>query len=66
MKLPKEMEGTAILVPFDNTTGAAAFHSGDSTYVVFDERRPIDMAALASDPVFAGGSIWRRTSRGMW
>ena len=45
-RLPKEMDGTAFLVPFDSTTGAAAFQSGDSTYVVFDERRPVDMAAL--------------------
>ena len=51
-RLPKEMDGTAFLVPFGSTTGAAAFQSGDSTYVVFDERRPVDMAALAADPVF--------------
>ncbi len=56
-RLPKEMDGTAFLVPFGSTTGAAAFQSGDSTYVVFDERRPVDMAALAADPVFASSSV---------
>lgn len=56
-RLPKEMDGTAFLVPFDSTTGAAAFQSGDSTYVVFDERRPVDMAALNADPVFGPASV---------
>jgi hypothetical protein len=56
-RLPKEMDGTAFLVPFDSTTGAAAFQSGDSTYVVFDERRPVDMAALTADPVFGSSSV---------
>jgi tetratricopeptide (TPR) repeat protein len=56
-RLPKEMDGTAFLVPFDAATGAAAFRSGDSTYVVFDARRPIDMAALKDDPVFAAVSV---------
>ncbi len=56
-RLPKEMDGTAFLVPFDSTTGAAAFQSGDSTYVVFDERRPVDMAALTADPVFGSASV---------
>ena len=46
-RLPKELDGTAFLVPFDVTTAAASFRSGDSPYVVFDERRPVDMAALA-------------------
>ena len=51
------MDGTAFLVPFDSTTGAAAFRSGDSTYVVFDERRPVDMAALKDDPVFGAATV---------
>ena len=57
IKPPKELEGTAILVPFDATTGAAAFESNKATTVVFDERRPVDMAALANDPVFAPVSV---------
>ena len=57
VKVPKGMEGSAALVPFDSTTGAAAFQQGDATYVVFDERRPIDMSALKNDPVFAAASV---------
>src|ERR1700761_1291523 len=29
-RLPKEIDGSAFLVPFDAATGAASFHSGDS------------------------------------
>ena len=57
IKLPKEMDGSAFLVPFDSTAGAASFRSGDSVYVVFDERRPVDMGALRSDPVFHAVSV---------
>jgi hypothetical protein len=57
VKLPKELDGTAFLVPFDATTSAAAFESGEVTTVVFDERRPVDMAGLTDDPVFSGASV---------
>ena len=49
--------GRPFCVPFDCATGAAAFQSGDSTYVVFDARRPVDMAALKDDPVFGAASV---------
>ncbi len=51
------MDGTAFLLPFDSNTGAAAFRIGDSTYVVFDERRPIDMAGLKDDPMFGSVTV---------
>jgi hypothetical protein len=57
VKLPKEMDGSGFLVPFATATGAASFRSGDSTYIVFDERRPVDMSALRSDPTFAATSV---------
>lgn len=57
IKLPKELDGTAFLIPFDANTSAAAFASGDATTVVFDERRPVDMAGLADDPLFAAASV---------
>ena len=57
VKLPKEMDGAGFLVPFSDTTGAAAFREGDTTYVVFDERRPIDMVSLRGDPVFGQASV---------
>ncbi len=56
-KLPKDLEGSAFVVPFGNTTGAAIFQRGGRTYVVFDERRPVDMAALHADPVFGQASV---------
>ena len=57
VKLPKDMDGSAFLVPFDSTTSAASFNSGDATYITFSERRPVDMAALRNDPVFGAVSI---------
>jgi hypothetical protein len=57
VKLPKGMDGSAVLLPFSDTTGAAAFRAGDTTYVVFDERRPIDMVSLRSDPVFGQTTV---------
>lgn len=57
LKLPKGTDGSAFLVPFESTTGAASFRSADNTYIVFDERRPVDMAALKGDPVFGGASV---------
>jgi hypothetical protein len=56
-RLPREMDGTALLLPFDSTAAAASFRSGDSTYVVFDQRRPIDMAVMSGDPVFGAASV---------
>jgi hypothetical protein len=57
LRLPKEMDGSAFLVPFGSTTAAAAFQHGGITYIAFDERRPIDMAALRNDPVFGDASV---------
>jgi tetratricopeptide (TPR) repeat protein len=57
VKMPKETDGAAFLVPFEATTGAASFRGQDSTYIVFDERRPVDMAALRDDPLFAAASV---------
>jgi hypothetical protein len=51
------MDGAGLLVPFSDTTGAAAFREGDTIYVVFDERRPIDMVALRGDPVFGQAAV---------
>jgi tetratricopeptide (TPR) repeat protein len=57
VKLPKEMDGSAFLVPFGTTTGAASFRRGDTAYIVFDERRPVDMSALRNDPMFSAASV---------
>ena len=55
--LPQEMAGTAFLIPFEPATAAASFRGGDNAYVVFDERRPVDMSALRSDPAFSAASV---------
>ena len=55
--LPAGQAGAAALLPFDRTVGAAAFRRGGVAWVVFDERRPIDLAALKDDPVLAGATV---------
>jgi hypothetical protein len=57
VRLPKDIDGSAILVPFGATTGAAAFRGTDSVYVVFSERRAVDTAALANDPLFGAMTV---------
>jgi hypothetical protein len=47
----------AVTLPFAPATGAAAFRRGNDGFVVFDERRPIDLAALRDDPAFASATI---------
>lgn len=49
--------GAAFSVPFGADVGAAALRRGDTALVVFDQRRPVDMAALRGDPVLAGASV---------
>jgi hypothetical protein len=56
-------EGVAITVPFALQTGAAQFRLGADDYVVFDERRPIDLAALRRNPVF-GSAVVRELPSG--
>ena len=56
-------EGVAITVPFAVQTGAAQFRRGADDYVVFDERRPIDLAALRRNPVF-GSAVVRELPSG--
>jgi len=54
---PVGTSGTGFAVPFANTVGAALFRHGGSVFVVFDERRPIDLTALRADPVFGSASV---------
>jgi hypothetical protein len=49
--------GDAILVPFDREVAAAAFARGDLAHVVFDDSKPVDLAELKDDPVFAGARV---------
>jgi hypothetical protein len=49
---PSGLVGSAMQIPFPVQVGAALFTRGPDAFVVFDERRPIDLAALRDDPVF--------------
>jgi hypothetical protein len=54
---PPDTSGAAFSVPFSGDVGAAVFRRGGETLAVFDERRPIDMAALQSSPAFAEARV---------
>lgn len=54
---PQRQSGKALVLPFGPKAGAAAFRSGDAGTIIFDERRPLDMAALTNDPDFASATV---------
>lgn len=45
-------EQSAILIPFPETTGSAMLQRDSATLIVFNERRPLDLAQLRDDPVY--------------
>ncbi len=49
---PDGLAGVAVGLPFRGAVGAALLTRGPDIFVVFDERRPIDLSALKDDPVF--------------
>ena len=51
--------GAVLSLPFSVGTGAASFQRGEWSYVVFDERRPIDLSGQGQgeDAVFAGATL---------
>ena len=49
---PTGLTGPALRIPFAEQVGAALFVRGPHTYLIFDERRPIDLSAVRDDPVF--------------
>jgi hypothetical protein len=56
--VPESIGGMdAILMPFDRSVGAAAFLRGGLAHVIFDDGKPVDMALLKDDPVFASARI---------
>jgi hypothetical protein len=54
---PAGLAGVAVRFPFTGAVGAALFSRGSDIFVVFDERRPIDLAALRDDPVFGSAVV---------
>ena len=57
LALPPGNKGSAALLPFGAAVSAAAFRHGDEAWMVFDERRPLDLAALGDDPMLAGAVV---------
>ena len=51
--LPPDMHGVAFALPLPADVAAAVFRRHGETLVVFDQRQPIDLAALQSMPAFA-------------
>ena len=54
---PPGTKGSAVMLPFGPGVAAAAFQHGDEAWVVFDERRPVDLAGLGGDVIFAGAAV---------
>ena len=48
---------TAVLLPFDQDVGAAAFRHEAEAWIVFDEARPIEAASFQDQPAFAGATV---------
>ncbi len=57
ISLPIGARGSGVVLPFGSSVAAAAFRHGDEAWIVFDERRPVDLAALADDPVFRSATV---------
>ena len=49
--------GMILSMPFSAETGAASFRRGEWSYVVFDERRPIDLSNQRENPIFAQATL---------
>jgi len=47
------MAGTAVVLPFGDKVGAAAFRRNGMAWVVFDQRSQVDFTALQDNPVFS-------------
>jgi hypothetical protein len=52
---PNGRRGVAFALPIPTSVGGAVFRHGLDSFIVFDERRPVDLASLRVDPAF--GSI---------
>jgi hypothetical protein len=55
--VPEFGPGHMLSLPFGPNAGAAAFRRGDEVFVVFDERKPIDLQALKADAIFGNASV---------
>ena len=56
-EVPEFGPGHRLEIPFGPQVGAAAFAMDGEGWVVFDERKPIDLAAVRQDPVFGSAAV---------
>ena len=54
---PLSPDGVAFMVPFGPRAGAAVFRQAGTFYVIFDERRSIDLAALRGSALFKDATV---------
>ena len=54
---PAGVQGNSVVLPFGALVAAAAFRHGQEAWIVFDERRPLDLASLASDAIFKSAVV---------
>ncbi len=54
---PAGVQGNSVVLPFGASVAAAAFRHGPEAWIVFDERRPLDLANLASDAAFKSAVV---------
>ena len=57
MAIAAAAAGRTLSLPFAPTTGAAAFRRGAEAVAVFDEPRPLDLAALHNQAQFAAAQV---------
>lgn len=50
-------EGPAMRLPFERDSGVAILRRGEELWVVFDDPRPIDLAALRNDPLLSRATL---------
>ena len=54
---PAGLNAPTIQIPFAGGTGAAMFSRGPDTWIIFDERKPVDLSMLRDDPVFSKADV---------
>jgi len=55
--LPTGVQGAAFFLPLPAPVGAAVLRRGRDTLVVFDQRRPLDLAPLHNERLWAGARV---------
>lgn len=54
IKLTADGSGRGLLLPFGEGVGAAAYRQGGRLVVVLDSVKPVDLSAVAADPLYHG------------